>query len=286
MRRTGMPVVLQPGRRQPARNRAVWRDMNAQDSRHGSVIAIRTVVLVASRAALADTARHDPQIDAGKTFGDRLISIALTGRDPALNDNAASSGRYPYRQVAGVSSAARNERQLRSVARLAVNDASRGLTTADPDVLPNLAPALTVGGRRVVLYTELGARYALIELHHLLLGSTDRTPVMLTGRNDYTDTIGMGAQYYPTTSLRADIDLRYVECQTSHQARQPRTQYRRNAPRERLHLLILSLNARPSARLQIAPGPSDARRVSRAAPGDLDPAHAWRAVITSLAAGW
>lgn len=60
-----------------------------------------------------------------------------------------------------------------------------------------------------MLFTELGAGCAWIDLHHPLLGSTASAPVILTGRNDYTANIGMGAQYCLTPSLVVDFDARY-----------------------------------------------------------------------------
>ena len=183
--------------------------MNARHGLHGWIVAITTVLAVVSRAALADTASHDLQIYAGEIFGDRLTSIPLTGRYPVLNDNATFGGRYTYGLSRWFAVQLEAGYSPGRAARLAVGDSSLGLTTADLDILFNLAPALTVGGRRVVLYTELGAGYVWIDLHHPLLGSTDSTPVMLTGRNDYTANIGMGAQYYLTTNLFVDFDARY-----------------------------------------------------------------------------
>ncbi len=176
---------------------------------HGWIVASTTVLVVMSRAALADTASHDLQIYAGEIFGDRLTSIPLTGRYPVLNDNATFGARYTY----GLSR--RFAVQLEAgyspgrASRLAVGDSSLDLTTADLDMLFNVAPTLTEGGRRVVLYTELGAGYAWMNLHHPLLGSTGSAPVLLTGRNDYTANVGMGAEFYLTANFFVDFDVRY-----------------------------------------------------------------------------
>ena len=183
--------------------------MNAKPALHGWIVAMTTVLLVVSRAALADTASHDLQIYAGEIFGDRLTSIPLTGRYPVLNDNATFGARYTYGLSQWFALQLEAGYSPGRAARLAVSDSSLGLTTADLDILFNVTPTLTVGGRRIVLYSELGAGYAWIDLHHPLLGSTDSTPVMLTGRNDYTANIGIGAQYYLTTNFFVDFDARY-----------------------------------------------------------------------------
>jgi opacity protein-like surface antigen len=183
--------------------------MNAKHGLHGWIVAITTVLLVVSRAALADTASRDLQIYAGEIFGDRLTSIPLTGRYPVLNDNATVGGRYTYGLSRWFAVQLEAGYSPGRAARLAVGDSNLGVTTADLDILFNLAPALTMGGRRVVLYTELGAGYAWIDLHQPLLGSTASTPVMLTGRNDYSVNIGLGAQYYLTTKFFVDFDARY-----------------------------------------------------------------------------
>lgn len=183
--------------------------MNARQCLYGSMLAAAFIMVVAPQAVLADPASHDVQIYAGEIFGDRLTATPITGRYPILNDNATFGARYTYGlsrsfalQLAAGYSAGR-------AAQVVTGDSSLGLTTADLDVLFNVTPMLILGGRRFVLYTELGVGYAWTDLQHPLLGSIAGMPVRLDGSNDYTANIGFGAEYYLTEEFFVDLDARY-----------------------------------------------------------------------------
>jgi outer membrane protein W len=160
-------------------------------------------------AAQSRAGTQDVQIYGGETFGDRLTEAPFSGRRPLLDDDAVFGGRYTYDftdqwgvQLSGGYSPNR-------AAHVAGGDSNLGLTTVDLDVLWNVTPGLTFGGRELMPYTEVGVGYAWANLDHPLYGVIGTTPVTLTDSNGYTANVGLGAKYYLTGNFFVDFDARY-----------------------------------------------------------------------------
>lgn len=159
--------------------------------------------------AQASPGSQDLQIYGGEMFGDRLTEAPLSGKHPLLNDDAVFGGRYTYDftdqwglQLSGGYSPSR-------VGHVAGGDSDLGLTTVDLDVLWNITPGLTLDGRSLMPYTEVGFGYAWAHLDHPLYGAIGTTPVTLTDSNGYTANVGLGAKYYMTSNFFVDFDARY-----------------------------------------------------------------------------
>lgn len=163
----------------------------------------------ASASAQAQAGSQDLQIYGGEMFGDRLTEAPVTGKYPKLNDDAVFGGRYTHDftdqwglQFSACYSPSR-------VARVAGGADDLGLTTVDLDVLWNITPGFTVGGRTLMPYTEVGFGYAWANLDHPLQGAIGATPVSLTDSDGYTANVGLGAKYYMTSNFFVDFDARY-----------------------------------------------------------------------------
>lgn len=183
--------------------------MKAKIALYGLIVTAGAGLLGRPAVAQAHTGALDFQVYAGEIFGDHLTRLPLTGRRPELNSSATFGARYAY----GLSQFFALELSAGyspgRAARVAGGGVNLGLTTTDLDILFNVTPALTLGGRRFVLYTEMGIGYAWVDLHHALSGSVSGTPVTLTGRSDYTANVGLGAQYYLMRDFFVDFDARY-----------------------------------------------------------------------------
>lgn len=182
---------------------------------NGRIVMLGLVTLGtgAFHASLADAQAHtgsqDLQIYDGETFGDRLTDVPLGGKHPVLNDDIVFGGRYTYYftdQWALQLSAGYDPSRAAHVTGGASNLA---LTTVDLDVLRNITPGLTLDGRTLMPYAEIGVGYAWADLDHPLYGVIGNTPVTLTDSNGYTANAGFGVKYYLTSNFFADFDARY-----------------------------------------------------------------------------
>lgn len=176
---------------------------------YGLVMAAAAGLFGSPGVALSHSDAHNLQIYAGEILGDRLTAIRLSGRTPVLNDNATFGARYTYGLSQWFALQLSAGYSPGRVARVASGNTTLDLTTADLDLLFDVTPTLTVNGRHLMLYTELGAGYAWVSLHHPLLGSIDSMPVRLTASNDYTANAGLGVQYYLTANFFINLDARY-----------------------------------------------------------------------------
>jgi outer membrane protein W len=174
------------------------------------LVAAGTAALYGPPAeAQAHAGSQDVQIYAGEAFGDRLSGAQLSGKYPLLNDDVVFGGRYTYDLTDqwGLQLSAGYDPSRAT--RVAGGDSNLGLTTLDLDVLWNITPGLTLDGRTLLPYTEVGIGYAWANLDHPLYGLTDGTPVSLTDSNGYTANAGLGVKYYLTSNFFANFDARY-----------------------------------------------------------------------------
>lgn len=163
----------------------------------------------AAASAQAQAGSQDLQIYGGEMFGDRLTEAPVTGKYPKLNDDAVFGGRctYDFTDQWGLQLSAGYSPSR--MARVTGGDDDLGLTAVDLDVLWNITPGLTVGGRSLMPYTEVGVGYAWANLDHPLQGAIGATPMSLTDSDGYTANAGLGAKYYMTSDFFVDFDARY-----------------------------------------------------------------------------
>lgn len=204
---------------------------------YGLVMAAAAGLFGSPGVALSHSDAHNLQIYAGEILGDRLTAIRLSGRTPVLNDNATFGARYTYGLSQWFALQLSAGYSPGRVARVASGNTTLDLTTADLDLLFDVTPTLTVNGRHLMLYTELGAGYAWVSLHHPLLGSIDSAGAAHREQR-------LHRQCRPWCAVLPHGEfLHKPRCALSvyEQARQPLqpgAEYRRNDVRHRLQILM------------------------------------------------
>jgi outer membrane beta-barrel protein len=149
------------------------------------------------------------QIYAGYLFGDPLLKQPFSGSTPRLGDNATYGARYTYHftdQWGAQLSAGYSPSRAVHVASGASN---LGLTTVDLDLEWDVLSNFQFAGHQLIPYTVVGVGYAWANLDHPLSGFFGATPVSISGSNGYTVNAGLGAKYFLTNRVFADIDARY-----------------------------------------------------------------------------
>jgi opacity protein-like surface antigen len=176
----------------------------------GVAALLATCLCAATAFAQFHAYSEDVQLYAGELFGDRLAGTSISGKYPQLNDSFTLGGRYTLNftpqwglQLSAGYSPSR-------ATRLASGSSDFAVTTADLDVIWDIAPDFTIESHKLVPYAVLGGGYAWANLNEgPLSGAIQETPVVLRAGNGITGNAGFGVKYYVTEQFFIDLDGRY-----------------------------------------------------------------------------